>query len=296
MKKAGSNDDEWVDLHIHSTASDGTLSPEQILKMARDLDLRAISITDHDTINGSIEAHRHLTPQDVELLSGVEISTSLQGNTLHILGYLIDLQDPALSRTLSILQNARKERNPKIIQKLQQLGIELTYEEVAEVAGGGEVGRPHIAEVLLQKKVVGSINEAFQKYLGTNGPAYVDKYRLQPAEAISSIADAGGIPVLAHPFTIKSNSERDLDKIVSELVSNGLKGIEVYYSEHTDIQTVLYERIAQKHSLLITGGTDFHGARKAGVHMGVGKGNLRIPYRLVEALKEYKVAHSTLVE
>ncbi len=291
MKQAGSNDAGWVDLHIHSTASDGTLSPEQILKMAQDLNLRAISITDHDTIKGAVEAHRHLTP-DVELLSGIEISTSLQGNTLHILGYLIDLKDPALSRTLSILQNARKERNPKIIQKLQQLGIELTYEEVVKVSGGGEVGRPHIAEVLLQKKVVRSINEAFQKYLGANGPAYVDKYRLQPAEAISLIADAGGVPVLAHPFTIKTDSERDLDKIVSELVSNGLKGIEVHYSEHTDIQTLLYEQIAQKHELLITGGTDFHGARKAGVYLGVGKGNLRIPYRLVEALKEYKQAHS----
>ncbi len=290
MKKAGSNDDGWVDLHIHSTASDGTLTPDQILKMARDRNLRAISITDHDTIKGSIEAHRHLTPQDVELLSGVEISTSLQGNTLHILGYLIELQDPSFSRTLSILQQARKERNPKIIQKLQQLGMELTYEEVVKVSGGGEVGRPHIAEVLLRKKVVRSTDEAFRKYLGTNGPAYVDKYRLQPDEAISLIADAGGIPVLAHPFIIKTDSERDLDKIVSELVSKGLKGIEVYYSEHTDIQVALYKRIAQKYNLFVTGGTDFHGARKAGTHMGVGKGNLRIPYRLVEALKEYKSA------
>ena len=122
MKKTCSNNDGWIDLHIHSTASDGTLSPPQILTMARDLNLRTISITDHDTIKGSIEAQHHRTPEDVELLSGVEISSAFQGNTLHILGYLIDLEDPALSRTLSVLQNARKERNPKIIQKLQQSG------------------------------------------------------------------------------------------------------------------------------------------------------------------------------
>jgi predicted metal-dependent phosphoesterase TrpH len=259
--------------------------------MARDLNLRAIAITDHDTIKGSIEAHHHRTPQDAELLSGVEISTAFQGNTLHILGYLIDLQDPALSGTLSVLQKARKERNPKIIQKLQQLGIAVTYEEVENIADGGGMGRPHIAEVLVRKKAVRSIDEAFQKYLGANGPAYVDKYRLQPAEAIRLIADAGGIPVLAHPFTIKTGSDKELDKIIVELVSKGLKGIEVYYSEHTALQVSLYKRIAQKYNLLITGGTDFHGARKAAVHMGVGKGNLRIPYRLVKVLKAYKTAH-----
>ena len=290
-EKMASNDDGWIDLHIHSTASDGTLSPEQILKMARDLNLRAISITDHDTIRGSLEAYHHRKPQDVEFLSGVEISTAFQGNTLHILGYLIDLKDPALSKTLSILQKARKERNPRIIQKLQQLGIALTYEEVEEIADGGEVGRPHIAEVLVRKKAVRSIDEAFQKYLGTNCPAYVDKYRLQPTEAINLITDAGGIPVLAHPFTIKTDSDTELDKIIAELISNGLKGIEVYYSEHTDLQVSLYKRIAQKYNLLMTGGTDFHGTRKAAVHMGVGKGNLRIPYRLVKELKAYKTVH-----
>lgn len=291
MKKTRFDGDGWIDMHIHSTASDGTLSPAEILKMARELDLRAISITDHDTIQGSIKAHRHLTSQDVELISGVEISTSLQGNTLHLLGYLIDLEDPALSRTLSILQKAREVRNPQIIQKLQQLGMELSYEEVVRVAEGGEVGRPHIAEVLLRKNIVRSIDEAFQKYLGTNGLAYVNKYRLHPAEAIKLITDAGGIPVLAHPFTIKTGSEIELDRIISELISIGLKGIEIYYSEHTDIQIALYKRIAEKYHLLVTGGTDFHGARKPGVHMGIGKGNLRIPYRLVEKLKEYKLAH-----
>jgi hypothetical protein len=287
MKEGSFTDDGWVDLHIHSTASDGTLSPKQILKMALDLNLRAISITDHDTIKGTIEARRHLTQKDTELLSGVEISTSLHGDTLHMLGYLIDPEDPALTRALSGLHEARKIRNPKIVEKLQQLGIELTYDEVLAVAEG-EVGRPHIAECLVRKNVVQSPDEAFRKYIGKDRPAYVDKYRLPPAEAAKLISDAGGIPVLAHPFTIGTDSEAEMDKIISELVSKGLKGIEVYYSEHTATQFALYKRMATRHDLLITGGTDFHGARKPQIRMGTGKGNLRIPYALVRKLKEYK--------
>nr|HID60197.1 phosphatase [Desulfobacterales bacterium] len=276
---------QTVDLHIHSNASDGTFSPLEILELARNAGLKAISITDHDTIEGSRCACEASFPQ-IEVLSGVEISTSFTPGTLHILGYLISLDHPVLDNTLKVLQNARKDRNPKIIQRLRELGIDITYEEVLRVADGGQVGRPHIAHVLVKKGVVSDINEAFDRYLNTRGPAYVEKFRLSPTKAIQLILEAGGIPVLAHPFTLEIEEEKTLDRVVYDLVQEGLKGIEVYYSDHKSKHTLQYLRLAKRYDLLITGGTDFHGERKPGVRIGVGRGNLNIPYRLVRELKK----------
>ncbi|MDY6952487.1 MAG: PHP domain-containing protein [Thermodesulfobacteriota bacterium] len=277
---------DFVDLHIHSTASDGSLSPLEIIRRAKELGLRAIAITDHDTIEGSAEALAQPQSPSLEILSGIEISADVSLGTMHILGYLIALDDPFLTQTLKTVQEARADRNVRIIKKLQDMGVEITHEDVTVVSGGGQVGRPHIAQVLVKKGVVRSFGEAFLKYLKKWGPAYVPRYRLQPAEAIQMILRTGGVPVLAHPFTLDAKDEPQLESILAGLKQAGLMGMEVYYPEHRPERTALFERLARRQGLLMTGGTDFHGAAKPEVEIGIGRGDLRISYGLVERLKE----------
>jgi len=278
----------FVDLHIHSTASDGSLSPLEIIHLAKQLGLRAIAITDHDTIEGSAEALAHRQSPSLEVLSGIEISADVASGTMHILGYLIALDDPSLSQTLKTVQEARAHRNVMIIKKLQDLGVGITHEDVIEVSGGGQVGRPHIAHVLVKKGVVRSFGEAFSRFLNKSGPAYVPRYRLPPAETIQMILQAGGVPVLAHPYTLDAKDEAEFECILRELKQAGLMGMEVYYPEHRPERAALFERLARSHGLLMTGGTDFHGAAKPQVQLGIGKGDLHVPYRLAEKLKEAK--------
>ncbi len=276
---------QCIDLHIHSTASDGSFSISQIIEAARNLGLRAISITDHDTLEGSLEALGHFQSSSPEILSGIELSADFPSGTMHILGYMIRVDDSAFLNMLERIQGARSERNLEIVKKLQALGINLEYDEVIEASGGGQVGRPHFARVLISRGVVQSAEEAFSKYLRKGKPGYADRYRLKPAEAIEAISHAGGVPVLAHPFTLEAESQGALEEIVVELKANGLKGIEVYCPDPNPEDRTKYERLAWRYGLLMTGGTDFHGAAKPDVHLGVGKGDLRIPYSLVENLK-----------
>ena len=275
-----------IDLHIHSTASDGSFSPLEIIEAARKIGLRAVAITDHDTVDGSAEALSFSHSHSIEILSGIEISADFPRGTMHILGYLIRVDDSDLRRTLETVQDARAKRNLKIVGKLQDLGVDIRYDEVIEVSGGGQVGRPHIAQVLVHKGVVQSLDEAFKKLLRKGGAAYVSRYRLLPAEAIQMILRAGGVPVLAHPFTLNAKNETELESILVDLKQAGLKGVEVYNPEHSPEHKNHYERLALRHGMLLTGGTDFHGTAKPGVQLGIGKGNLRIPYRLVEELKK----------
>jgi predicted metal-dependent phosphoesterase TrpH len=274
-----------VDLHVHSTASDGSSTPLEIIEAAKNSGLQAIAITDHDTVEGSAEALRSPQGPALEVLSGIEISADFLPGTMHMLGYLIRLDDPALRQTLERVQASRANRNLQIVEKLQNFGIDIDYEDVLKVSGGGQVGRPHIAQVLVQKGAVQSIDGAFGKLLKKNGPAYVPRFRLSPAEAINMILQAGGVPVLAHPFTLHTKNEAELEGIVADLKRVGLRGLEVYYPEHGRARTAQYERLALGHDLLITGGTDFHGASKPQVHLGIGRGDMRVPYRCVEELK-----------
>ncbi len=276
----------YVDLHIHSTASDGSLSPAEIIETARKVGLRAIAITDHDTVEGSVEALRHQDSSGVEILPGIEISVSFDSGTMHMLGYLMRLDDVSLGQTLKVVQEARANRNLEIIRRLQDVGVDISYDEVLKVSGGGQIGRPHIAQVLVHKKAVQTIDEAFNKLLKKGRPTYVERYRLLPVEAIQTILGAGGVPVLAHPFTLNAKTEGDLDRVLADLKQAGLKGVEVYYPGHGPELTALYERLADRHGLLVTGGTDFHGMVSPGVHIGIGRGDLRVPYRLVEELKQ----------
>jgi 3',5'-nucleoside bisphosphate phosphatase len=280
--------EKLIDLHIHSTASDGSFSPGDLMAYAKSKGAAAVSLTDHDTIEGLETALAAGKEIGLEVIPGLEISAQYPGGTMHLLGYYIDPSNPNLNRELLRLQEARRERNPKIISKLQSLGIPISFDQVQALAKG-QIGRPHIARVLFQLGAVSSFEEAFHKYLTKGALAYVEKFRFSPHEAISLIARAGGIPVLAHPFTLNYSSLRDLKKLVEKLKNSGLKGIEVIYSEHTPIQTENYFSLVKELNLIYTGGSDFHGCIKKDVDLLTGRGDLKIPYQIVEDLKALKV-------
>ena len=278
-----------IDLHIHTTASDGTYTPAQVVSHAHRLKLKAIAITDHDTVAGSKEALLCGIPPSLGFLTGVEISATPPSfypgsGSFHLLGYSIRLDDPKLNRTLEKLQQARKNRNPAIINRLNELGISITLDEVRREAGEGQLGRPHIAQLMVKKRAVASIDEAFDRFLGTGKPAYVDKQRVECFKAIEIILAAGGVPVLAHPGLLDYKTDNQLDELIGELKKAGIQGVEVYYSGHTPDQTRLYAELAKRHDLLMTGGSDFHGTIQPDIEMGSGRGDLIVPYELFEKL------------
>ena len=278
-----------IDLHIHSTASDGTLSPVEILRLAEKLNLGAISITDHDTLKGSRQLIEASGGSDVRVLSGIEISTTppalyTVAGSFHILGYGIRLNDPALNQTLETLQHARENRNPLIISRLNAMGIDISLEEVIQASGEAQIGRPHIAQLMIKKGFAQTFDEAFDVYLGFNRPAYVDKFRLDCQKAIEMIIEAGGTPVLAHPFLLQIQDNSRLESLVETLKEMGLQGIEVYYPEHSAEHVEFYSRLALNHDLAVTGGTDFHGAIKPDIQLGYGKGDFFVPYTLYDLL------------
>jgi ribonuclease III len=282
-----------IDLHIHSTASDGTLTPREIVSMALDLHLGAIAITDHDTIDGAREALAQGVPPSLQFVPGVEISATpffedSPDSSYHILGYFIDLNDPALNQLLTKLQTARSGRNPEIIKQLQAIGFDISLDDVKHAADGGQVGRPHIAQVMLKKGYVDTIDHAFNAYLSKGQSAYVDKFRIDCHGAIDIIKGAGGIPVLAHPGLLSMENDDDFDSLVASLKDAGLLGLEVLYPEHTAEQIARFTEMAGTHDLLITGGTDFHGELKPEISMGTGDGSLFVPFPLFEALLAQK--------
>ena len=278
-----------IDLHIHSTASDGSLTPADIIDHAQKLNLAAVAITDHDSIDGSKEAFQIGIPPSLHFLTGVEISAAHPpffpgSGSFHILGYAIHLDNRDLNQALSKLQDARKNRNPEILKRLNKLGFRISLEEVNQEVGEGQLGRPHIAYAMVKKGFVASINEAFDKYLGTARPAYVDKDRIECEQAINLIRAAGGIPVLAHPALLNIENDQKLDALLQNLIKIGLAGIEVYYPGHSPQQIRQYTELAGKYGLLITGGTDFHGSITPEIKMGSGTGDLFVPYNLYKEL------------
>jgi len=275
----------YVDLHLHTTASDGVLRPSEIVRYAKAKELQAIAITDHDTIEGLKEGLSEGERIGFEVIPGIEISAEHSPGSMHILGYFFDIHYPLLNERLGYLQKARAERNPKIVEKLNRLGINITFEEVVKASGGGQIGRPHVANVLIEKAYVKSFQEAFDRFLKKGAPAYVDKFRFTSKEALHFINKSKGVGVLAHPNTLGMNGYSDLEKLILKLVGEGLKGIEVYYPEHTTAEVAQYKTLAERYGLLKTGGTDYHGMEKNGLDIGVGRGEMKLPYSIVENLK-----------
>ena len=274
-----------IDLHIHTTASDGTMTPARMVFHAAGSGLKAVAITDHDTVDGVSEAIAAGKEAGIEVVPGVEIGVDYPGE-MHILGYYIDHKNSGLARGLSCLCRYREERNPMMIEKLRELGFDITLEEVAGIAGGNVIGRPHFAALLTRKGYTADNREAFDRYLGAGKPAYVKKDRLSPQDGIKMIIEAGGIPVLAHPRYLRIREDHSLKELIHELRGFGLKGIEVFYPEHTPEETERFYQLASATGLLVTGGTDFHGTNKPGLKIGTGPGDLRVRYSLLEKLKK----------
>ncbi len=276
--------ESYIDLHTHSTASDGSMTPVELVRHAFAKGLGALAITDHDTLNGAGQAVAEGKRLGIEVVPGVEISVSFNPE-MHLLGYFLSGEYSAIQDTLEDLRRKREERNPRIIQRLNELGFDITLSEANGLAAGGNTGRPHIARVLVNKGYVASVEEAFDKYLASGRPAYFKKEKLTPEEGIHEIAKAGGIPVLAHPIYLGLD-DIQLDHLLGHLKEAGLRGMEALYSENTEKQTAELLRLAQKHKLLVTGGSDFHGSFKPHIEIGSGRGALKIPYALLSALKQ----------
>src|SRR5262245_12130858 len=274
-----------IDLHLHTTHSDGSFSPSAVVALAKGAGVTALAITDHDITSGIPEAIAAGESSGIEVVPGVEISSYDGRSELHILGYFIEWEEPVFNRHLAGLCASRHRRNPLIVERLRAAGLEVTYEEVKALARTESVGRPHIAQLLMQKKYVTSAKEAFDRYLAEGRPAYIARELPAPTEAISWIHGAKGIAVLAHPTWVKE-SEEGLRTCIASLKEAGLDGIEVHYSTHSKAQTAAFLELGTQLGLLITGGSDFHGATKPDIDVGRGRGDLKVDPRLLAPLRE----------
>ena len=284
----------FCDLHLHSTASDGTDAPQDLPQRARQCGLSAIALTDHDTTAGLRECAEAARRAGIEFLPGIELSadpatlsaldTAPRG-TLHILGYGIRHDDPKLDKVQQRLRKARDQRNPEMVEKLNELGVRIRYEDVVALASrDGDtaiVGRPHIAQLMVQRGYVKSMHEAFTRYLGEQGAAHVRKDRLSAQDAIDAIHQAGGIACLAHPVQLRLDAGERLDDVLKRLRDLGLDGIETRHSDHTPADVERFERLAQQFGLLTCGGSDYHGSRKT-----VELGSQHVPCELFETLTQ----------
>lgn len=272
-----------IDLHIHSTKSDGTLTPTEIVALASKKGLKAIAITDHDTFEGVEEAQEAGQKLGLEVISGIELSVRENNIHIHILGYLFDHHDTSFTQALKKVQQGRSERNSKIIARLGELGAEVSIEEVQRVSPTGQIGRPHIARVLVDKEYVDTIDEAFDIYLGAKGKAYISRYLFDIEDAIGLIKKAGGVSVLAHPYAAYKNCT-DFSAFLDNLQSLGLGGIEAYYPPHSRKFRKELISMANQKSLFVTGGSDFHGDIRPGTTLAGGK-NVTVPFELLNVMK-----------
>ncbi len=276
----------YVDLHCHSTASDGTLPPREVVRLAKQSNLTALALTDHDTVAGCAEARDEAANVGIDFLCGIEISAEYPPpGTLHILGYGVDPENPALKSLTETLIAGRDNRNPRIVAKLNEMGVAVTMREWEDEAKGGVLGRPHLAAILARKGYVSSIKQAFDKYLGQGAPAYFDKERLTPRQAIERIGHSGGVAVLAHAIQLRTENDAQLERVVKDLVDLGLAGIETIHSDHDDVWVQKCSALAERFGLIKTGGSDFHGANKKDISLGSARGR-RIPREMFDALKK----------
>ncbi len=270
--------DSLIDLHLHTVFSDGTTSPPDLLDAVRSAGLVAFSVTDHDTLGGYWSVQEFMSDDDPELVPGVELSVSLEGHDLHLLAYQFDPSDRELHVTLEAFRERRNLRARMMVQKLNELDVDISFEDVKSAAGAAPIGRPHVADALVDIRAVRSYDEAFRKYIRNGGPAFVSKRNFAPAEAISLVHRAGGVTALAHPAI------NDAARFIETLVNIGLDGIEVYHPFHSRRDVERFGHLADRFRLLITGGSDFHGRFDSNKFGSVG--SQKVPAACLDRLKE----------
>lgn len=273
-----------IDLHMHSIYSDGTNTPEELVKMAEERGLKAIALTDHDTVGGIVPLLEAGDGSPVETIPGIELSAECARGTMHILGYFIDHTSDILLEKINTVREGRIERNQEILKKLNKLGYRLMWEDVEKHAGADVVGRPHFAQALVEHKLVKNKKSAFDLLLAKGRPAYAERYRYTARECIELINQAGGISVLAHPATIYLKEDQ-LKGLIRGLAELGLGGIEAYYAEHHPENMARFKRYAAEMGLVCTGGTDYHGGNTPDLKLGTGFGQLRVPDEALDQLK-----------
>lgn len=274
-----------VDLHVHSNASDGTLTPSEVVCLAKNTGLCAMALTDHDTVEGVAEALAAGREKDMEVIPGVELSCAYITKEIHIVGLFIDHENIGFLNELARLKETRNARNEEMTEKCRELGMELTMEELLDEYPDAVITRAHFAALLAKKGYVSSVKDAFDRYLNDHGPCFVPRYKMPCEETISLIHNAGGVAVLAHPILYKLSSA-ELEKLVRYLAKCGLDGIEALYSTYTAGDEILIRKLAKENNLLISGGSDFHGTNKPHIRLGVGKGSLKVPYEVLENLRK----------
>lgn len=276
---------ERIDLHTHSTASDGTDSPAELVANARAAGLSALALTDHDTLSGLDEAEAAAKALELDFVRGVEISTRTEMGSMHILGLWVPRDASPLEETLSRLRNKRSQRNVRMVAKLNELGIGITMEDVLREAGGESVGRPHMAMAMLKAGYIGDLREAFDKYLGSGGKAYLPKEVMRPEEAVSLMAGLGCCVVLAHPMAGGHFPAGWLEALIRRLIPLGLCGLEAWHSDHSAADTSYLLGLARRLKLCVSGGSDYHGANKPRISLGRGYGGLFVPRSVLEDLR-----------
>jgi 3',5'-nucleoside bisphosphate phosphatase len=263
-----------IDLHVHTNASDGCLTPTELVDLAKRHEVGVLAIADHDTVAGLPEARVAARRLGISLIPAIELSSHAPGSEVHVLGYFVDFSNPSLARELDALRSSREERAKAIVAKLNGLGLDIELARVQEIAGEGCIGRPHIAQALMEKGYCENFQEVFTKYLGFGGPAYVERLKLTPAEAIALINRCGGFASLAHPTTL------NLGEMLPVLVAAGLAGLEVHYKDYTPLQREELARVARANHLIPTGGSDYHGIEQTEVLPG----EAQVPPEVAEGL------------
>ncbi len=277
-----------VDLHTHSNCSDGTYSVKELMDYAHEKNLAAIALTDHDTVDGLDEAIEYVSEKypDMEMVPGIEFSTVEEGKDVHIVGLYIDHHKESFVEKLQQFINSRTNRNIKMCKKLtEEAGIPITYEALLSSFPGAVITRAHYAQYMVENGLVGSRSEVFDKYIGDNCPYYIEREKISPEEGISYILEAGGVPILAHPI-LYHMSDRKLDALVARLKGAGLKGIEAIYSTYSSAEERQVKELAAKYDLVISGGSDFHGANKPDIDLGCGRGKLFLPEDVLIPIKD----------
>ncbi len=276
----------FCDLHTHSTASDGSDTPADLMKVAAASGLKAVALTDHDTVSGLVQARDAASALGLEFVPGIEFGVKTDRGNMHILGYYMDTEEQGFRKTLERVQKARADRTPKLLARLEELGLPVSQEELDAITGGGQVGRPHFARLMVEKGYVKDVSQAFTRYLARGAKAYVPKSVLYPSDAIDAIHSAGGLAVLAHPFSLMCDTYRELSERVKKLCHMGIDGMECWYSEHSEEFTRRCLDLCREFDIVATGGSDYHGTAKPYIKLGRGKGGLKVPYECVIALKE----------